>query len=70
MEACAWIISTLDGSAWIEGGRVTPGERKYQRAYRSELAGQIGIAAMISNIILPPEVNPTLTVACARFSAL
>ena len=54
--ACAWIISSSDGSEWIQGGGVIPGPSGEQSSYRSELGGQTGIAAICNSLILPNTV--------------
>ena len=34
---CTWILSTLDGAYWTQGGGLIPGCAKDQDLYRSEL---------------------------------
>ena len=68
--ACAWIISSPDGTEWVRGGGIIPGIPADQSAYRSELGGQLGIAAIVSNLIMPTDTNPELIVACDGLSAL
>ena len=68
--ACAWIISTRDGSEWIKGGGIIPGSKEDQDPYRSELGGQVGLAAVITSIILPPDTTPDITVACDGEAAI
>ena len=51
--ACAWIISSSDGSEWIEGGGVIPGSVEEQSSYSSELGGQTVIASVCTSLILP-----------------
>ena len=68
--AAAWIISSPDGLEWIQGGGIIPGGPEEQDPYRSELEGQLGIAAFLSGIILPTTHKPSLTVACDGKSAL
>jgi len=68
--SCAWIISTPDGSEWIQGGGLIPGEKQDQDPYRSELGGLLGLATIISGIILPPTIKPTITIGCDGLSAL
>ena len=50
--SCAWILSSADGTEWISGGGVVPGQPNIQSAYRSELAGQLGIAAVLNGVHL------------------
>ena len=50
---CAWIVSTQDGTEWIQGGGVVPGEEHEQNSYRSELGGALGVAVIIDCIQLP-----------------
>ena len=68
--ACAWIISTRDGSEWIKGGGIIPGCKEDQDPYRSELGGQVGLAAFISAIVLPDGMKPNITIACDGLAAL
>ena len=68
--ACAWIVSTPDGSEYISGGGLLPGSPSEQNAYRSELGGQVGLAAFITALELPEESNPSITIACDGKSAL
>ena len=68
--SCSWIISTPDGKEYIKGGGLIPGSSDHQSAYRSELGGQLGLASIISNIILPPSLNTKMTVACDGLAAL
>ena len=68
--ACAWIVATLDGTQWIKGGGLIPGNECDQDPYRSELGGQLGLAAVISAIVLPPNITPHITVACDGKAAL
>ena len=68
--SCAWTISTPDGSEYIKGGGIIPGSPNDQSSYRSELGGQVGIANILANIILPPSLRPHITVACDGLSAL
>ena len=67
--ACGWIISTPDGTEWIEGGGVIPGLKSDQNSYRSELGGQLGIAAFISSVNLP-KGNYTMKTVCDGLAAL
>ena len=48
--SCAWIIATPDGKEWIKDGGVVTGESYDQSAYRSELAGQLGIDVIMYNL--------------------
>ena len=34
--SCGWIIATSDGTQWIQGGGIIPGEPNVQSSYRSE----------------------------------
>ena len=68
--AYAWIIATPDGSQWIQGGGIIPGEDEVQDPYRSELGGQLGLAAVITSIILLHNHPKSITVACAGKVAL
>ena len=52
------------------GGGTTPGSKQDQSAYRSELGGQLGIASIVSNIILPDNDSPNLIMAYDGLSAL
>ena len=67
---CAWILATPDGSQWIQGGGIIPGREAEQDPYRSELGGQLGLAAAVSSIILPNDDTLNLTVACDGKAAL
>ena len=68
--SCAWIISTPNGQEYIEGGGLIPGEGVDQDPYRSELGGQLGLAAIATGIHIPAHSSPTLTIACDGLSAL
>ena len=67
--ACGWIISTPDGTEWIEGGGVIPGLKSDQNSYRSELGSQLGIAAFISSVNFP-HGNYTMKTVCDGLAAL
>ena len=68
--ACAWIVSTPDGSEYISGGGIIPGPKLDQSAYRSELGGQLGLSLFLTSIKLPPTATPTITIACDGKAAL
>ena len=68
--AAAWIVASPDGKEWIQGGGLIPGDPEDQDPYRSELGGQLGLAAFCSSIILPAQDPILLTVACDGESAL
>ena len=61
-RACAWITPTPDGEEWIQSSGLVPGEVEEQDPYRSELGGQLGLAAFVSSILIPE--------ACAELSVL
>ena len=62
--SCAWILSTPASQEWIQGGGIIPGDASDQDPYRSELGGQLGLAAIAAGIQLPNGVTPNLEVAC------
>ena len=68
--ACAWIVSTRDGAEWFKGGGIIPGSKEDQDPYRSELGGQVGLASVITSIILPTDVRPNITIACDGEAAI
>ena len=68
--SCAWIVSTPDGSEWIEGVGVIPGATDSQSAYRSELGRLLGLLLFLHSIDLPPCPRPAITIACDGKSAL
>ena len=68
--SCAWILSTPDGTEWIQGGGLIPGEQQDQDPYRSELGGLLGLSTFISSILLPESIKPTITIGCDGLSAL
>ena len=69
--AAAWIIRTLDGNEWIEGGGVLPGPADDQNSYRSELGGQVGIAACLQCLQQElGEQHTSLLTACDNLGAL
>ena len=68
--ACAWIVSTRDGTEWIKGGGIIPGCKEDQDPYRSELGGQVGLASVITAIILPSGTTPNITIACDGEAAI
>ena len=70
LGSCTLIISTPDGKEWIKGGGIIPGAKFDQSAYRNELGGQLDIASIVSNLILPDGVQSTLTIACDGLSVL
>ena len=67
---CTWLISTPDGSEFIKGGGIIPGSTNDQSSYRSELGGQLGLAAIMSSTILPHSMKPNIIVICDGLSAL
>ena len=67
--SCSWIISALDGTEYITGCGLTPGS-KDQDPYRSELGGQLKLAAVALGIQLPVNIKTLLTIARDRLSAL
>ena len=68
--ACACIVSTKDGLEWIKGGGIIQGHTYDQDPYRSELGGQVGLASIITAIILPTGASPNITVACDGEAAI
>ena len=68
--ACAWKLATPCRSQWIKAGGIVPGPYPLQNAYRSEVAGQTGIALFLSSILLPDNIVPNITSACDGESAL
>jgi hypothetical protein len=68
--ACAWKIFTPCLTQWIQAGGLVPGPRSQQSAYRSEVAGQTGLALFLQAIRLPPDITPTITTSCDGISAL
>ena len=48
--SCAWIVASKDGTEWIQGGGVVPGEEHEQNSYRSELGGALGVAVIMDCI--------------------
>ena len=68
--ACAWKIATPCLTQWIKAGGLVPGPYPLQSAYRSEVAGQTGIALFLSSLLLPDNVSPIITSACDGKSAL
>ena len=70
LGSCAWILSTPDGGEYIKGRGIIPGSPHTQSSYRSELGGQVGLAAFISQIVLPPSFSKNITVACDGLGAL
>ena len=57
-------------SQWIKAGGLVPAPPSTQNSYRSEVAGQTGIALFFSALILPFNAYPTITTACGGLSAL
>jgi len=67
----AWILSSADGSSWIEGGGIVPGPILDLNSYRCELGGLLGIGigtACLKNL-LPARRHFMLT-ACDNLKAL
>ena len=66
--ACGWTVATPDAEEWIEGGGLVPDPGD---SYRTELAGQLGIASFLESIIMEDiAATPTITVSCDGLSAL
>ena len=67
--ACAWIIATPDGTQWISGGGPTP---EGVDSYRTELAGQVGIASCLEGISAVTNIanEPNIIISCDGISAL
>ena len=63
-------MSAPDGTEWIQGGGLIPGEQQDQDPYRSELGRLLGLSTIISSIILPESIKPTITIGCDGLSAL
>ena len=55
---------------WIQGGVLLPGCEDDQDPYRSELGGQLGLAAVASVIIFPNGHNHVLTIVCDGMAVL
>ena len=68
--SCAWIISSPDGSEWVSGGGLIPGNDTDQNAYRSEIGGLLGLTIFLHALDLPPNTNPSILIACDGKSAL
>ena len=68
--ACAWVVATPDGTQWISGGGIVPGTADDQSAYRSELAGQVGIVAFLEALIFEDNPDLSITTLCDGISAL
>ena len=67
---CSWILATPDLKEYIKGGGIVPGPPQAQSSYRSELGGLLGIANIVSNIVLPSTVSSSITVSCDGLAAL
>jgi len=67
----AWILSSADGSSWIEGGGIVPGPISDLNSYRCELGGLlgIGIGTVCLKNLLPTSRQYMLT-ACDNLEAL
>ena len=68
--ACAWKVATPCMTQWIKAGGLVPGPLSAQSAYRSEVAGQAGIALFLSSLLLPCNATPIIKSACDGLSAL
>ncbi len=84
--SAAWIIASHDGKEFIKGGGLVPGPLLCHSAYRSELAGLLGIAvgifslhtvAQLYDFYPPPSVtfrdsqhHPSIVIGCDGLSAL
>ena len=71
--SCGWIISSDDGTEWIQGGGLIPGTADDQSAYRSELGGQVGILVFLLSLklpLLPDASRYNITTVCDGKSAL
>ena len=67
----AWILSSADGSSWIEGGGIVPGPKTDLKSYRCELGALlgIGVGAACLKALLPQTPHFMLT-ACNNLEAL
>ena len=70
MGACGWVVVTPDGTQWISGGGIVPGTMDDQSAYRSKLAGQVGIVAFLEALIFTDNPDLSITTLCDGISAL
>ena len=66
--SCSWIVSTHNGTEWTQGGGLIPGCKEYQD--HSDLGGQLGLAAVVSAIILTDGIKLVITIACAELLVL
>ena len=69
--AAAWIVSSSNGTSWIQGGGRIPGPATELNSYRCELGGLLGIADITKSLssALPREPF-LLTNACDNLEAV
>ena len=65
-----WIIPAQDGTEWIKGGGLVPGDKINQHTYRSEIAGQEIIAIILQHIVLPHSTNTSIITVCGEILVL
>ena len=69
--AAAWIVSSSDGSSWIQGGGRIPGPISDLNSYRCELGGLLGIADITKSLSSVRNSGPfLLTNACDNLEAV
>ena len=69
--SAAWILSSADGSSWIEGGGIVPGPISDLNSYRCELGALLGIGvgtACLKNLL--PTTKHFMITACDNLEAL
>ena len=67
----AWILSSTDGSSWIEGGGIVPGPIKDLNSYRCELGALLGLGvgtACLKNLL--PDTKHFMITACDNLEAM
>ena len=67
----SWIVQGEDEFGSLEGSLVTPGNPEDQSAYRSELAGLYGIAAIVNLLCQYHKITEgSITIGCDGLQAL
>jgi len=69
--AAAWIVSSSNGTSWIQGGGRIPGPAAELNSYRCELGGLLGIADITKSLSSALPRGPfLLTNACDNLEAV
>lgn len=68
--SAAWRVESEDGTQYLEGGGVVPGNADDMCSYRTELGGLIGTSLAISAMEQVTTSSPHITIGCDNIRAL